>query len=190
VLQSIVAEIYGPSEAQRLALARKAKGISQEQFAKLLGTTRTAVDYYERRAANPSKRQKPLRHPPKLVQHAPKPDKLLEHCTPAPEPSPTATQDVRRWTQAQRCVLFGLTTSLVGVEILASARRHGISDRAQGHAVENSLTGGRSDEETGFAMLVGLDQSGNLIEIGIVVTDDIEYAIQAMRARNRYSDWL
>jgi transcriptional regulator with XRE-family HTH domain len=43
-----------PAFGQRLALARKAKGISQEQFAQLLGTTRTAVDYYERRAANPS----------------------------------------------------------------------------------------------------------------------------------------
>ena len=43
-----------PVFGQRLALARKAKGISQEQFAQLLGTTRTAVDYYERRAANPS----------------------------------------------------------------------------------------------------------------------------------------
>lgn len=83
-----------------------------------------------------------------------------------------------------------LTTSLVDVEILASARRHGISDDDIRHAVENSLAGGHSDDETGFAMLVGPDQSGNLIEVGIVVTDDIEYAIHAMRARNQYLDWL
>jgi len=83
-----------------------------------------------------------------------------------------------------------LTTNLVDVEILASARRHGISDDDIRHAVENSLAGGRSDDETGFAMLVGPDQSGNLIEVGIVVTDDIEYAIHAMRARNPYLDWL
>ena len=43
-----------PSFGQRLAAVRKGKGISQEQFAKLLGTTRTAVGYYERRAINPS----------------------------------------------------------------------------------------------------------------------------------------
>lgn len=43
-----------PLFGQHLAAARKAKGLSQEQFAKLLGTTRTAVDYYERRAINPS----------------------------------------------------------------------------------------------------------------------------------------
>ncbi len=83
-----------------------------------------------------------------------------------------------------------LTTNLVGVEILASARRHGISDDDIRHAVENSLAGGRSDDETGFAMLVGPDQSGNLIEVGIVVTDEIEYAIHAMRARDQYLDWL
>jgi transcriptional regulator with XRE-family HTH domain len=43
-----------PSFGQRLAAVRKGKGISQEQFAKLLGATRTAVGYYERRAINPS----------------------------------------------------------------------------------------------------------------------------------------
>ena len=43
-----------PPFGQRLAAARKAKRLSQEQLAKLLGTTRTAVDYYERRAINPS----------------------------------------------------------------------------------------------------------------------------------------
>jgi hypothetical protein len=86
--------------------------------------------------------------------------------------------------------LLPLTTTLVGVEILASARRHGISDDDIRHAVENSLAGGRSDDQIDFVMLVGPDQSGNLIEVGIVVTDDIEYAIHAMRARNQYLEWL
>ncbi len=86
--------------------------------------------------------------------------------------------------------LLPLTTIIVVVEILASARRHGISDDDIRHAVENSLAGGRSDDHTDFVMLIGPDQSGNLIEVGIVVTDDIEYAIHAMRARNRYLEWL
>ena len=92
-----------------------------------------------------------------------------------------------RWWRLR---LLPLTTNLVGVEILASARRHGISDDDIRHAVENSLAGGRSDDQTDFVMLVGPDQSGNLIEVGIVVTHDIEYAIHAMRARNRYLEWL
>ena len=89
-----------------------------------------------------------------------------------------------------RLRLLPLTTILVGVEILASARRHGISDDDIRHAVENSLAGGRSDDQTDLVMLVGPDQSGNLIEVGIVVTDDIEYAIHAMRARHQYLEWL
>ncbi len=76
------------------------------------------------------------------------------------------------------------------MEILASARKHGVSDDDIRHAVENSVVGGRSDNDSGFLMLVGPDQAGNLLEVGVVVTDDIEYAIHAMRARLRYTDWL
>ena len=83
-----------------------------------------------------------------------------------------------------------VTTTVVAVEILASARRHGISDDDIRHAVENSLAGSSADGDAGFVMLVGPDQSGNLLEVGIVVTDDIEYAIHAMRARTQYLDWL
>ena len=83
-----------------------------------------------------------------------------------------------------------VTTKVVVVEILASARRHGISDDDIRHAVENSLAGSSADSDAGFVMLVGLDQSGNLLEVGIVVTDEIEYAIHAMRARSQYLDWL
>lgn len=81
-----------------------------------------------------------------------------------------------------------MTTIVVGVEILASARRHGISDDDIRHAVENSVAGGV--DEDGFLMLVGPDQSGNILEVGIVVTVDIEYAIHAMRARTQYLEWL
>lgn len=76
------------------------------------------------------------------------------------------------------------------MEILASARRHGVSDDDIRHAVENAVAGGRGGDENDFMMLVVPDQSGNMLEIGIVVTDDIEYAIHAMRARNQYLDWL
>ena len=81
------------------------------------------------------------------------------------------------------------TTIVVAVEILASAQRHGISDDDIRHAVENSVAGGGVDDND-FMMLVGPDQSGNILEIGIVVTDDIEYAIHAMRARTEYLEWL
>lgn len=83
-----------------------------------------------------------------------------------------------------------VTTIVVEVEILESARRHGIADDDIRHAVENSMVGARSDDESGFTMLVGPDQAGNLLEVGVVVADDIEFAVHAMRARPRYEEWL
>ena len=43
-----------PPFGRRLAAARKARGLSQVQLADLLGTTQKTVDYYERRAFNPT----------------------------------------------------------------------------------------------------------------------------------------
>ena len=43
-----------PPFGQRLAAARKRRGLSQEELADLLGTTRVMVGYYERRAKNPT----------------------------------------------------------------------------------------------------------------------------------------
>jgi len=43
-----------PIFGQRLAALRRGKGLSQTQLADLLNTTRKMIDYYERRAGNPS----------------------------------------------------------------------------------------------------------------------------------------
>ena len=43
-----------PPFGQRLASVRKTRGWSQRQFAERLDTTREVIDYYERRAVNPS----------------------------------------------------------------------------------------------------------------------------------------
>ena len=43
-----------PPFGQRLAAQRRAKGLSQRQLAERLTTTREVVDYYERRAQNPT----------------------------------------------------------------------------------------------------------------------------------------
>lgn len=43
-----------PIFGQRLAALRRAKGLSQTQLAEVLDTTRKMIDYYERRAGNPS----------------------------------------------------------------------------------------------------------------------------------------
>jgi transcriptional regulator with XRE-family HTH domain len=43
-----------PPFGQRLASVRKSRGWSQRQFAARLDTTREIIDYYDRRAVNPS----------------------------------------------------------------------------------------------------------------------------------------
>lgn len=43
-----------PPFGQRLAAVRKKHGLSQKQLAERLKTTREVIDYYERRAMNPS----------------------------------------------------------------------------------------------------------------------------------------
>lgn len=47
-------EKNAPPFGQRLAAARKARGLTQQQFAELLDMTVKGIDYYERRARNPS----------------------------------------------------------------------------------------------------------------------------------------
>jgi transcriptional regulator with XRE-family HTH domain len=44
-----------PPFGQRLAAFRKKHGLSQKGFAERLETTREVIDYYERRAVNPSR---------------------------------------------------------------------------------------------------------------------------------------
>jgi transcriptional regulator with XRE-family HTH domain len=43
-----------PPFGKKLAALRKARGLSQQKLAEILETTRSAVDYYERRAENPT----------------------------------------------------------------------------------------------------------------------------------------
>lgn len=76
------------------------------------------------------------------------------------------------------------------VEIVASARRHGVSDDDIRHAVDNAVGGVRADDPVGFVMWVGPDQAGNLLEVGVVEDDEIEYVIHAMPVRPRYLELL
>jgi transcriptional regulator with XRE-family HTH domain len=43
-----------PPFGQRLAALRKAKGLTQRELAERVGVTRPMIDYYERRATNPT----------------------------------------------------------------------------------------------------------------------------------------
>ncbi len=79
---------------------------------------------------------------------------------------------------------------IVGVEVLASARKHGVSDDDIRHAVSNAIAAIRSPRRPDFIMVIGPSQGAELLEIGVLETDDGEFVIHAMAARSRYLDMI
>lgn len=72
------------------------------------------------------------------------------------------------------------------MEIRPSAGKHGISDDDIRHAIDNAIAAITRPEQPGFTMLIGPTASARLLEIGIVETDDQDYVIHAMPARDKY----
>lgn len=67
--------------------------------------------------------------------------------------------------------------------IVASARKHGISDDDMLHAYRNPI---RVFESHGLVMLIGGDESGRMLEIGVAAAEGIEFIVHAMAARDRF----
>lgn len=78
------------------------------------------------------------------------------------------------------------TTTVVVVEILPSARKHGIFDDDIRHAFENAVASVTVPDQPDFTMVIGPDQSAQLLEVGILSDDDNDYVIHAMPARPKY----
>jgi hypothetical protein len=75
------------------------------------------------------------------------------------------------------------------VEILPSARKHGVADDDIVHAVEHALAAG--EDESGRVLYLGPDRAGNLLEVvALVRDDDPELVIHAMRMRRMYEPFL
>ena len=72
------------------------------------------------------------------------------------------------------------------MEILSSARRHGISDDDIRHGFNNAVAAITAPSQPDFTMLVGADLNGQLLEIGVLAADDDDFVIHAMRARAKY----
>lgn len=68
--------------------------------------------------------------------------------------------------------------------IVASARKHGVRDDDLLHAFNNPTRAEDLDE--GLTMLVGPDRAGNLLEVGVVESDDGPVIVHAMPARPKY----
>ena len=67
--------------------------------------------------------------------------------------------------------------------ILPSARRHGISDRDILHAHRNVI--GHFPEDD-MVMLIGPDERGNLLEVGVSKLRPGRQIVHAMTARQKY----
>jgi hypothetical protein len=68
--------------------------------------------------------------------------------------------------------------------IAPSAHRHDVSDEAIVHAFSNPVR--VEDLDEGLVMLVGPDHAGNLLEIGVVTSEDGPVIVHAMPARPKY----
>ena len=62
-------------------------------------------------------------------------------------------------------------------EILASARKHGISDKDMLHTYRNPI---RVFELDDLVMLIGADEFGRLPEIGVVASGGMDFVVPAM----------
>ena len=67
--------------------------------------------------------------------------------------------------------------------IVASARKHGVSDDDMLHAYRNPI---RVFELDDHVMLIGGDESGRMLEIGIAAAEGIEFIVHAMPAREMF----
>ena len=67
--------------------------------------------------------------------------------------------------------------------IVASARKHGISDSDMTHAYRNPMRVFQMDD---LVMLIGGDESGRMLEIGVAAAEGIEFIVHAMPAREKF----
>jgi len=67
--------------------------------------------------------------------------------------------------------------------IVASARKHGISDSDMLHAYRNPIRVFQMDD---LVMLIGGDESARMLEIGVAAAEGIEFIVHAMPAREKF----
>jgi hypothetical protein len=67
--------------------------------------------------------------------------------------------------------------------IVASARKHGVSDTNMLHAYRNPV---RVFDLDDLVMLIGADEAGRLLEIGVATAEGVEFIVHAMPARPKF----
>lgn len=72
---------------------------------------------------------------------------------------------------------------LADAPIAGSARRHGIRDEDIRHALRNIIAVADDIEDDDVTLFLGPDRGVNLLEIGVLATEDGPLIIHAMTAR-------
>lgn len=67
--------------------------------------------------------------------------------------------------------------------MLASARRHGISDDDMLHAYRYPV---RVFDLDDLVMLVGADRAGRMLEVGVAAAEGVDFIVHAMVARPKF----
>ena len=60
------------------------------------------------------------------------------------------------------------------VEFHDSARKHGVADEDSKHAIDHALAIEDADEDPDRWLVIGPDRAGNLLEVVVLVTLDLE----------------
>ena len=68
--------------------------------------------------------------------------------------------------------------------ILASARKHGVTDNDMLHAYRNPI---RIFDLDDLVALVGADETGSPLEVGVATAEGVEFIVHAMPARPKFS---
>ncbi len=67
--------------------------------------------------------------------------------------------------------------------ILASARKHGVTDNDMLHAYRSPIKVFGLDDPV---MLIGTDESGRALELGVATAEGVEFIVHAMPARPKF----
>jgi hypothetical protein len=67
--------------------------------------------------------------------------------------------------------------------ILASARKHGVTDNDMLHAYRNPI---RVFDLDDLVMLIGADHRGRALEVGVVTAEGVGFIVHAMPARPKF----
>lgn len=91
-----------------------------------------------------------------------------------------------RYVPRRNCQPYGFVVRFLRVDVLPSARRHGIEDADIDHAVRHATVVEEVAEDPVRYLLIGPDRSGNLLELIVLDRPQGPAVMHAMALRAKY----